>query len=411
MTIVEFYDKASIENIVGALLCQPAKVVFVCDKHKELERAINLYRGILDRNNVASELAYRTVNRNNLQEIIDTLAAIVEEHDDCVFDLTGGEDLYLVAVGAIMERYKGRVQCHRFNLKSDMLNDCDADGNVCSSRSFDISIRDNIAIYGGQIVTDEKCEIYTYPWDFNEEFLRDIDAMWDICRNNTRLWNAQIGTLGAVCEAFANEDPMHLCFDKKQASPVLREMGIKLVCAPWILNELNKHGLISSLVMGDTVSLVFKNEQVKRCLTVSGQILELAVASKMIGLRDKEGLPLYHDVRVGVVIDWDRPEAADLYRTVNEIDVMAMRGSIPVFISCKNGFFDVNELYKLNTVAGRFGHKYAKKVLVSTELDKLGQRGEYIRARMEDMKIRSVENVDAISSSEFERILRSLWSN
>ena len=64
------------------------------------------------------------------------------------------------------------------------------------------------------------------------------------------------------------------------------------------------------------------------------------------------------------------------------------------FILCKNGDFDANELYKLNTVAEHFGNKYSKKVLVSTELDKLGEKSDYIGARMDDMGIRSVENVD-----------------
>jgi hypothetical protein len=163
--------------------------------------------------------------------------------------------------------------------------------------------------------------------------------------------------------------------------------------------------------MQDTISFVFKNEQVKQCLTIAGQILELAVAKTMRSIKDKDGAQLYHDVKVGVVIDWDRAEEIDEYRTINEIDVMAIKGGIPIFISCKNGDFDANELYKLNTVAEHFGSKYSKKVLISTELDKLGEKSDYIRARMDDMGIRSVENVDEMNDSELERVLRSLWSN
>ena len=310
---------------------------------------------------------------------------IAEECENCVFDLTGGEELYLVAVGAIMERYKGRVQCHRFNFRNDTLNDCDADGNVCDSKSFDISIEDNINVYGGEIVVDSQREIYTYPWEFNEDFQYDIETMWDICRKNTRLWNAHVGTLGAICELFDMQDTLSVSFEKDLATSVLKQRGIKFVCVAWIMYELQKHGLIRSLVMQDTISFVFKNEQVKQCLTIAGQILELAVAKTMCSIKDKNGAPLYHDVKVGVVIDWDRAEEDEEYRTINEIDVVAMKGSIPIFISCKNGDFDANELYKLNTVAEHFGNKYSKKVLISTELDKLGEKPDYIRARMDDM--------------------------
>lgn len=411
MTIIEFFDKASIENIAGALLCEPKQVILIGDKRKQLERTKSLYQSILVKNNIPTEISYRSVNKNNLQDIISTLEQVIEDCEDCVFDLTGGEEMYLVAVGTIMERYKGRVQCHRFNFKNDTLNDCDADGNVSVSKSFDISIEDNISIYGGEIVMDSQREIYTYPWDFNEDFQHDIETMWDICRKNTRLWNAHVGTIGAICELFEMQDTLSVSFDKELAISTLKQRGIKFVCVAWIMYELQKHGLIRSLTMQDTISFVFKNEQVKQCLTIAGQILELAVAKTMRSIKDKNGAPLYHDVKVGVVIDWDRAEEDEEYRTINEIDVVAMKGSIPIFISCKNGDFDANELYKLNTVAEHFGNKYSKKVLISTELDKLGEKSDYIRARMDDMGIRSVENVDEMNDSELERVLKSLWSN
>ena len=199
MTIIEFFDKTSIENISGALLCEPEQVILVGDRRKQLERARNLYQNILEKNNIATEVSYRSVNKNNLQDIIAVLEKITVDYENCVFDVTGGEELYLVAVGAIMEKYKGRVQCHRINLRNGTLIDCDADGNVCGSKSFDISIEENINIYDGEIVTDGQREIFTYPWEFNADFENDIDSMWDICRKNTRLWNAHIGTLGAIC--------------------------------------------------------------------------------------------------------------------------------------------------------------------------------------------------------------------
>ena len=282
---------------------------------------------------------------------------------------------------------------------------------MCRTQCFDVSIEENIKIYGGEIVTDPQRELCSYPWDFNPEFTEDIEVMWDICRKNTRLWNTHINTISNACELFPNGDPLTVSYNKEAVAAVLKQKGFKYVCAGWIMQELQKHGLIHSLVMEDTVSFVFKNEQVKQCLTIAGQILELAVANRLRGLQDKDGQPLYHDVRVGVVIDWDMAEDDDVYRTINEIDIIAMKSAIPVFISCKNGQFDANELYKLNSVAEQFGNKYAKKVLVSTELDKLGEKGEYILARMGDMAIRSIDNVDEMTDAELDRVLKSLWCN
>ncbi len=411
MTIIEFYDKNAIENIASAMLCKPEKVIFVGDNHKHMERSIALYREILSKHSIDTELSYKAVNKNSFENIVDILSQIVDENEDCVFDLTGGEDLYLVAVGVVMNKYHGKIQCHRFNFRTDTIIDCDTDGNVCKTSSFDISVEDLIRMNGGVVVTDPERELHTVAWDLNKNFICDVETMWEICRKNARLWNAHIGTLGKIVELFVMPDELTVCFDKSSAELVLKQHGMKYAFVSWIMYELQKHGLINSLVMNDTVSFVCKNEQVKTCLTTAGQILELIVAANMLSLKDRDGQALYHDVRVGVVIDWDGNDETESTRTVNEIDVVAMKGAIPIFVSCKNGDFDANELYKLDAVAKRFGGKYVKKALVTAELEKLGERAEYLRARMDDMAIRRVENVDEMTDSEFERILKSLWSN
>ena len=72
-------------------------------------------------------------------------------------------------------------------------------------------------------------------------------------------------------------------------------------------------------------------------------------------------------------IDWDgivhHGAPGGVKDTKNEIDVMLMHGLTPVFVSCKNGAIKEIELYKLNTVAERFGGEFAKKLLVSTDFD------------------------------------------
>jgi hypothetical protein len=177
----------------------------------------------------------------------------------------------------------------------------------------------------------------------------------------------------------------------------------------WLLDILESHGLIHSLTRGDDVSFTFKNKFIKKCLTVSGQVLELFIALKLRGILDWERKPLYNDIRVGVVINWDdgsdEPEPA----VINEIDVFAMKGAIPVFISCKNGFVDTDELYKLNTVADRFGGKYAKRVLVtSNHIDTDGKQ-EYLGERMKEMNILHINHIAKMSDLDLIKILSTLW--
>ena len=74
------------------------------------------------------------------------------------------------------------------------------------------------------------------------------------------------------------------------------------------------------------------------------------------------------DCRVGVHLDWD----GVIYNhsgkdTLNEVDVLSLHGVIPTFISCKNGSVNQMALYELETVAERFGGKYAKKAIAAPQ--------------------------------------------
>ena len=150
----------------------------------------------------------------------------------------------------------------------------------------------------------------------------------------------------------------------------------------------------------------------KRCLTKAGQILELFIFISALNATEKDGSKSYNDVMTRVQINWDgnihmHKNACD---TQNEIDVIMMHGLTPVFVSCKNGTVDMNELYKLNTVAERFGGAYSKKVLIATALDDSLQ-SKYLKVRAKDMNIRLVENLQSMTESELNKTFRSLWKN
>ena len=162
------------------------------------------------------------------------------------------------------------------------------------------------------------------------------------------------------------------------------------------------------------VTIAYKDAQVKRCLTKAGQALEMKVYLIAQSLADETGALVYDDAKNGVLIDWDgewHEDVPNVYDTVNEIDVLLMNGMIPVFISCKNGVITSDELYKLWTVAERFGGKYAKRVLVASSIDFLGEAGEYLRQRAKDMEIRLIENAQDLDDVALAAKLKTLWCN
>ena len=119
MTIVEFYDKNHIANIAGALSCNPDRVVFITNSIKQIEDSIGDYKKVFESRNIKSEIIARSVNRNDIEKAVDALNDIVNEDSDCHFDLEGGDELYLVALGKLYERLGDKINLHRYNVNNN----------------------------------------------------------------------------------------------------------------------------------------------------------------------------------------------------------------------------------------------------------------------------------------------------
>ncbi len=401
MTVIEFFDRESaVENITSALLCSPEKVIFIGANSKRMKKCAENYKQVITERGLTVDFFFRAVSRNNLTEIVSTLEEIILKNSDCIIDLSGGDELYLVAAGMIYEKHGNKVRLHRFNIGNNRMTDYDSDGNVCQSAPMKLSVDENIMVYGGRVIYEEEKQNSTKRWNFDSEFINDVHLMWNICKKDTRQWNAQTNTIARLCTE-------HLDKSTLKFSANIRKFDGNISALKRILTELEKEGLIRSLRIDERISFSFKSSQVMCCLTTAGRVLELIIAVTAMEIKenDKE---VYSSVLNGVYIDWDGVLHSDSRADVeNEMDIILMKGMVPVFISCKNGAVDANELYKLSVVSERFGGKYVKKVLVTTQLDEMGYRAEYIRARSADMGINLIEDVDTMTDAELQKkILR-----
>lgn len=423
MTLIEFFEKNATENTCSSLTKAPERVILIGDNAKLMQKHTAYYRSVLSARGNDVEFICRAVNKNKMQTIVDALTAYIEQYDDVVFDLTGGEELYLVATGIVFERFKDRnIQMHRFNIKNGTVVDGDEDGNtILTDAAPELTVEENIRIYGGDIIYDERREDATYRWDMNDDFKKDINTMWDICRCDVGKWNVQIAIFDAA-DLLANDpDATTISVPIESLREEVEQRGGKYWYQAGIVDALERAGLMRIFNYGDQFCVTYKNEQVRRCLTKSGLVLEMKVYLAALEARERDGSATFNDVMNGVSIDWDGEIHNDLYTydTKNEVDVIMMRGMVPIFVSCKNGYITMEELYKLTAVADRFGGKYSKKVLVATALDNL-DHSNYIRQRAADMGIRLLEGVGKnenfkrfvdLDDDEILRIVRSLGSN
>lgn len=399
MTYVEFFDRTSIENICACLTDVPERVVLLGDNKRLMDHYIANYKRLFGGRDQQIKFDSQEVDKSNINHVVKVLTDMVNKYEDCHFGITGGEEILMFALGIVYERYPDKnIQIHKFGICDNHIYDCDKDGNTIFKETPALSVKENVLIYGGDIVYGDITEDKTYLWQMDEEFEQDIEKMWKICKSNGRAWNAQINVFEACHEeGIVSADGMTVTAKISKVRNYLAQHKASYRMIRGIINQLCYKGLITKYEENEEHLVIsFKNAQVKRCLIKAGTVLEMKVYATARSLRDSHGIPVYTDVMNGVVIDWDgelHGVKENFYDTINEIDVFLMHDMIPVFISCKNGEVKVDELYKLNTVAERFGGKYARKVLVATALDSLGETGKYIRQRAQDMNIRVVENL------------------
>ena len=405
MIIVESFEKAPIENMISVLAAKPEKVVFLGDA-AQMREPVRKYQEILNKKGIATEVVLKGIQKNNLKNILSVITVLVEKEEELIFDITGGEDLVLLAFGIIYERYrdKKQIKMQRFNINSGKIIDCDYDQEVSYEDAFCMKIEELISLYGGVVVPEEELPMIDNPLDI-------VDRVWNLARRNGTKWNKAHSSLKELeRKADTSEESLEVKMDFTNVKKDIGEFQKKYQEVTTLLAEFDKAGLVCELVIDeDRVCYKYKNAFVKRCLVNSGDALEMKCYCEALELSNK-GKSYFNDCCVGVTIDWDgviHSKDENWKDTTNEIDLILMRGLIPTFVSCKNGKIGEEELYKLNTVAEKFGGKYAKKMLIATKLERENYvaKKAYMK-RAEDMGITIIPNAGELTKEEWVKVFR-----
>ncbi len=398
-TLIELFDPCQLENVIAALRLYPLKIVFVGFAEEMTEEKSTALANFLQEKRAAKLIIeFRTVERYNFDDIFDTLYDIVDNNENCIFDLTGGKETVLTAMGIIAQNEE--IPMVQFNVSTGEFHPVKYCEDISVADSACMTIPQLLALNGCSVTRGEE----EFSWDFNEEFLQDIDTMWGICSQFCRRWNRQT-MLFSDFEEIGRFDAASLTLTVSENEKGRLRSNTSL--DKDIMDALQANGLLEFKEDWKEQTFRYKNEQVRQCLTKPGNILELYARSLLCEIR-KEDRRFNDDIDIGIYVDWDGKKAEGGERdTTNEIDLMMTRDLIPVFISCKNGEVHKEALYELATVAERFGGPYAKKILLASYVTINDNSKAHLLQRAEDMGIALIKSVDDLDRYEFKNQLRT----
>jgi hypothetical protein len=395
-TNIEFLDEEPIENIVAALNYDFDKMIYFGYPHV-IEAEKSRVQRFLKEECGVSTVEFVKVSETDFGSVIASMRSIIKrelnEGNKVSLDITGGESLVLVAAGILSREFN--LPISMCDIETDTLIECNegAEHSVrvaAPKRKIQLDLHKYIRMQGGIIKDGADEPIY---YSLGKEL---IEKMYEISKNNADAWNdfsTMVAKNAKDNKASDNYDDNDICIKKpkniknlNEASAADKEASIRYGQYIKILNELQSIGVVKSIESKTMVIYRHRSDVTKALLSKGGTLLELHTFYRE---KDKSD-----DCLRSVRLDWDgviHEKPSDDVN--NEVDVMTLNGYIPTFISCKSGNMDKDQalhpIYELETVAARFGGKYAKKVFATVQ----PLRKVYIeRAEALGIEVREMQN-------------------
>jgi len=351
-TLIELYDDRAIENILAPDMFRPQRIIYLCPGEIAQDRSRQeKLKDFFKRRGWEPELIFMEASLFKADRILRQLLTIGEKYRDCALDVTGGSDAALFAAG--MFTAQTGVPAFTYSRKKNRFYDISgaafADNLLCD---LAYSVEDFFLMAGGTLLPGRVDNAVL------SKYLGDFDPFFDCFLQFRRDWTDIISYIQRVSPSEYGQIPP-LSIQGKYT--VKGDHGSKNSANEAALQELERIDFIRDLkiVRGESVSFRFRDLNTRAWLRDVGSVLELYTYKACIDTG------IFNDVISSAVVRWD--DVLGHGSVSNEIDVMAARGVIPLFISCKACDIKTEALNELAILRDRFGGKGAKAAIVTTE--------------------------------------------
>ena len=372
-TLIELFDRRPLENVLGAEMFRPKRVVYICPEFAARNAALHKkIRAYFSLRGQQVELIFFKADIYDAEAVLSLLRSILARYPDCAMDITGGTDAVLFAAGLLSAETDIPVFTYsrRKNSFYGIRNADFADGQICSLR---YKVEDFFRMAGGSVREGRVSNALL------ERYLPDFDPFFAVFLKHRRSWTQTVTYLQRVSPAAGDGTaPLEVSGPRT----VKGERGSRIDAPEDALRSLEEIGFLLELrVTPEGVSFRFRDGQIRSWLRDVGSVLETYVYKACLDAG------IFDDVRLSVIVDWEGENKSD--SVSNELDVMACRGVVPLFISCKTCDVKTEALNELAVLRDRFGGQMARAVIVTAE------RGSArMRSRAAELNIRVVEPSD-----------------
>ena len=351
-TLIELYDERAIENILAPDMFRPHRIIYLCpgDIVQDHNRQAKL-KAFFRRRGWDPELIFTEVSLFKADRILGQLLSIREKYPNCALDVTGGSDAALFAAGMFTAQ-TGAPAFTYSRKKKRFYNISGADFADDLPCTLSYSVEEFFLMAGGTLLSGRVNNAIL------SDYLRDFDPFFACFLRFRRDWPDIISYIQKISPAEHGQTPP-LSIQGKYS--VKGEHGSKNYANEEALKAFEQIGFIEDLaiVPGESVSFRFRDTTVRAWLRDVGSVLELYAYKACIDTG------IFNDVISSAVVRWD--DTLGHGSVSNEIDVMAARGVVPLFISCKTSDVKTEALNELAILRDRFGGKGAKAVIITTE--------------------------------------------
>lgn len=325
---IDFFSNDIIKALVPVRTSKPEEVYFLIKKGKEKSReAIRLRQAIL-RWGFTKKVEFVPVDTHSVHDINEKIRFLLSSTSDEVFiDLSGGGELMIAC---------GRSACfgkRATAIYADFEKDCliEAESGKAIAPLCHIGIDDYITAINAKRMGNSR--MLPSPSQYG-----DVVSMARLMFDDVVAWKA-------LNTYITNEFPYQLCDSFTVSGKLYRE------CKK-LLDGFCRFGFL----LKNENRYYFTDKKAKSYVYNYGLWLELFVYIKA-----KE---IYSEVGCGFLIDWTGDDGVNTQD--NEIDVIILHRSVPLFISCKMTRPEAADVYEVGFLARRFGGASARYAIATT---------------------------------------------